>query len=257
MKLVLILFLIALVSEKTSARSQGRIISGKEARTGQFPWQVLVLKTEEVTCGASIISENWVLTAAHCVKGYKKVDLVFGVININDPAGVIMKVTESSYTIHSSYNDKTLENDVALIKLPQPLTFSDTIKAITLNKDPKTFIGETCTISGWGYMSDDDLIHSDNLLFAKVNIIPRIECEKSFEQLPEQTICAKGSNNSNESICNGDSGGALVIDNSGNPLQIGINSFVADEHCTDKLPSGYVQVSAYIDFIATTTKLNL
>jgi len=255
MKSFLILIVIALALNNASAKIQGRIISGKEARLGQFPWQVLIKKTEDVSCGGSIISENWVLTAAHCVKGYKKQDLIFGVVNINDP-GVTMQVTETSYIVHPSYNDKTLKDDVALIKLPQPLKFSDTIKAITLNKDPKTFIGQTGTISGWGYMSDDDLINSDNLLFAKVDVVTREECEEFFEEIPQETICAKGSNNSYESICNGDSGGALVIDNNGNPLQIGINSFVTDEECAEKHPAGFVKVSSYVDFIKKNTNIS-
>ncbi|XP_055374771.1 brachyurin-like [Condylostylus longicornis] len=246
-----ILFVITLVAN--CFKIEPRIISGKHATKGQLPWQVLIKKVGLVWCGGSIIADEWVLTAAHCTKGEKSLELVFGIIHVKEP-GISMK--SNQFTEHPQYNPSNLNYDISLIKLPQKLTFNNFIKPITLNKNPDQFTGQLCTISGWGYMSDEDLIHSDNLLYAKVNVITRDNCIEFYgeDYVTDDTICTLGSNLSDESICSGDSGGALVIDDGSNPIQIGINSFVADERCTEKIPAGYIRVSSFINFIESVIK---
>ena len=51
----------------------GRIVNGHDADQGQFPWQVAVFGAADggtSLCGGSLISATWVVTAAHCVRGY-------------------------------------------------------------------------------------------------------------------------------------------------------------------------------------------
>ncbi|XP_017050871.1 brachyurin [Drosophila ficusphila] len=246
-------------NEVSSMFIKGRIISGSQAKSGQFPWQVILKRDEwdDLLCGASIINENWVLTAAHCTYGYSSIFLMFGSVDLNDENALNM--TSTNIFVHPNYNDN-LNNDVSLIRLPEPLTFSSTIQAIQLvteSQKSNNFVGTVATVAGFGLMDDEYLDYSQNLLYAQVQIINNGVCEPIFgtNVVLDSTMCAKGYEGSNMSICSGDSGGPLITYNSstGQWQQIGINSFVAEDQCTASYPSGYVRLTSFLNFISDTT----
>ncbi|EDV35303.2 uncharacterized protein Dana_GF11464 [Drosophila ananassae] len=156
----------------------GRIISGKQATTGQFPWQVILKRDEwdDLLCGGSIISDTWVLTAAHCGYGFDSLFLIFGSVELNNENALNM--TSSSIFVHPNYNDK-MNNDVALIQLPQALTFSNTISPISLVSSSQAwnnFVGSVATVAGYGLMDDEYLEYSDVLQYAQVTVIGNENC---------------------------------------------------------------------------------
>ncbi|XP_061400962.1 brachyurin [Musca vetustissima] len=242
-------------------RGASRIVSGYQADPGQFPWQVIIKQDEfdDLLCGGSIISDSWVLTAGHCCYGHESLLLVFGTIDLYNDTALNMTATE--FTIHPQYNPTNYNNDVCLIELPQPLTFSRYIAPITLM--PQAMVSENLTgtvaaISGFGLQNDEYMDASDVLLWAQVQIINNSECSGVYEPglVIESTLCAKGFDIANMSICNGDSGGALVTRNPDyNYVQIGINSFVPMDQCTEGLPSAYARLSYFLPFIYKVTGL--
>jgi len=242
---------------------QGRIISGKQAASGQFPWQVILKRDEwdDLLCGGSIISDSWVLTAGHCAYGRDSLYLVFGTIELNDDSALSM--TSTQLIVHPDYNDK-MNNDVALVKLPQPLIFSSKVQPIQLvssSQAANNYVGTQATIAGFGLMDDQYLDYSQVLLYAQVQIIANNKCETIFGSnvVLSSTMCAEGNAGTNMSTCSGDSGGPMIVYNSssGRWIQIGINSFVAEDRCTSGLPSGYVRLTSFLDYIATQTGLTL
>uniref|UniRef100_A0A1L8EF86 Putative trypsin-like serine protease n=1 Tax=Haematobia irritans TaxID=7368 RepID=A0A1L8EF86_HAEIR len=224
-----------------SVQLEGRIVSGYKADVGQFPWQVIIKQDEfdDLLCGGSIISDNWVLTAAHCCYGFDSLLLRFGTIDLYDDNALNMTATE--IYIHPGYNDSNYNNDVCLIQLPESLTF-----------------GTVATIAGFGIMNDEYMDPSADLLWAQVQIISNEECSDVFEPglVIDSTMCGKGYGVANMSICNGDSGGPLITkDPDHNWIQIGINSFVALDQCTEGLPSAFARLTSYLPYIQNVTGL--
>ncbi|KAM7348606.1 brachyurin [Cochliomyia hominivorax] len=263
LKLGICLLLSSLCTTHVQTKAiESRIISGTAAVPGQLPWQVILKKDEIDTllCGGSIISDSWVLTAAHCTYGLPSILLVFGTIELNNNSN---NMTSSQIYIHPQYNPSNLHNDVSLIKLPTPLTFSNTIQPITLvssSQASNNFIGTRCIVSGFGLTDDEYLDYSEVLLWAQVQIINNSFCTSVFDPavVQDSNLCAKGDGNTNMSICSGDSGGALVMQTtSGSYVQIGINSFVAEDMCTESYPSGYVRLTSFLTYISSVTGMSL
>ena len=165
--------------------------------------------------------------------------------------------------IHPNYNPTTLNNDVSVILLPSPLTFDSNIQPIALvpsSQANNNFLGTVGIIAGFGLTDDEYLDYSKVLLYAQMTIINNAQCVSVFgaNVVIDSTLCAEPFEGTNQSICSGDSGGPLLArDASGNLMQIGINSFVAKDMCTEGYPAGFARLSSFLDFITSTTNLSL
>ncbi|ALC49841.1 CG8952 [Drosophila busckii] len=248
---------------ENSLSIQGRIINGRQAAVGQFPWQVILKRDEwdDLLCGGSIISDSWVLTAGHCAAGHSSLFIMFGSVELNNENALNMTSTE--LYVHSNYNDK-MNNDVALAKLPQSLVFTSNMHPIQLvssREASNSFVGTTAIVAGFGLIDDEYLDYSQQLLYAQVQIISNDKCLSMFGSsvVLASTMCAEGYAGSNMSTCSGDSGGPLIAydNNSGRWVQIGINSFVAQDQCTSGYPSGYVRLTSFLGYISQVTGLTL
>jgi secreted trypsin-like serine protease len=97
-------------------------VGGAAATRGQFPWQVAIHIDSAYLCGGSLILNDWVLTAAHCTYQRTSFSVRIGTIDWwSTPADGAVMVTTTKY-VHSGYNTANLNNDVSLLKLPQPVT---------------------------------------------------------------------------------------------------------------------------------------
>lgn len=236
--------------------SSSRIVNGWPAKLGQFPYQVRsrTKKGEHSysVCGGSILSETVVLTAAHCTIGHDSFDLGFGSIDFSDPA---VSMTATKKIVHEKYNPSTLNNDIALLVLPEKLTFTDNISPVQLpsySQKDTSFEGEKATVSGHGKTGDKESV-STKLMYVYTKVIANDECRKHFGRrlVKEFTLCVVGWDNPNQSTCQGDSGGPLVVydDDLDESIQVGVVSFVAKKGCEAQIPTGFVRVSHYLDWI--------
>lgn len=89
-----------------------RIIGGDRAEAGQFPWQVSVLIDDMYFCGGSLISENWVLTAGHCVEDGSEWVIRAGSLR---PQSGGQSTSSSNGVLHQDYNPYSLENDIGVV----------------------------------------------------------------------------------------------------------------------------------------------
>lgn len=131
---------------------EGRIVGGKNASEGQFPYQVSIRNERNFHfCGGFILSEYWVGTAAHCSVGQKpeNVFIFYGILGRTEagPSSVAEKVI-----YNSKYDSSMIQNDVALIKTKSKIVFSDLVQPIKLGTT-EVEEGVEVVASGWGQTS--------------------------------------------------------------------------------------------------------
>merc|ERR1712020_573372 len=192
------------------AIKEGRIVGGVEATEHAWPWQVALFIDDAWFCGGSIISENYVLTAAHCADGASYFDIMAGAHNVraaSEPNRV--EVTSFNGWTHPQWDDSTLANDIALIELPSPMSFNDYIKPSCLptagdTADPK----ETVTCKGWGKPSDSAGGISPVLRCVDdIPVMSNAECNAVYGIVGDGIVCIDTTGG--RGTCNGDSGGPL------------------------------------------------
>ncbi|XP_075892493.1 transmembrane protease serine 5 [Nelusetta ayraudi] len=196
-----------------------RIIGGVEAALGRWPWQVSLYYSNRHTCGGSIITSQWVVTAAHCVHNYRLPQVSSWVVY----AGIVTRSSAkmAQHTGHAvekiiynvDYNHRSHDGDIALMKLRTPLNFSDTIRPVCLPQYNHDLPGGTqCWISGWGYTQPEGVHSPDTLKEAPVPIISTKRCNSTCMyngEITSRMLCA-GYTEGKVDACQGDSGGPLV-----------------------------------------------
>uniref|UniRef100_A0A182IN32 Peptidase S1 domain-containing protein n=1 Tax=Anopheles atroparvus TaxID=41427 RepID=A0A182IN32_ANOAO len=248
----------SIVPVREAQQYSSRIVNGFPAAPGQFPYQAFLSGQTaggNLACGGSLISDTWVLTAAHCQVNVIQFTVRVGTNNINE--GTVR--TSDLIIIHPAYNPGNLNNDIGLIRLSQPVPLGGNIQAVSLPEAnlAETFLNREATVSGFGRTSDSIPTISTTLNFVNLNIISNIECMGVYgaATIIDSTICARGRDAPNQGTCNGDSGGPLTITENGQSVQIGVVSFVAAVGCEAGLPSGYVRTTHFRNWIRDQTQI--
>ncbi|XP_046141441.1 transmembrane protease serine 9-like [Osmia bicornis bicornis] len=225
-----------------------RIIGGENTTIDKYPYQVSVQVGGKHACGGSIISENFVLTAAHCVYNELFQDVTIRVKSTYSEKGGEL-IGGVKFMWPPPFNKNTLDYDIALLKLPKPIT---NVKPIKL-ADASTVVpdGSKAMVTGWGRLVPGGGM-SSTLQVATVPTINWAECKKKYANLKpgvtERMMCAS-SLNGDMNVCQGDSGGPLVF----NGVQIGIVSW--GDGCTNRGNYGvYTRVSSLNNWIQKTMK---
>lgn len=151
--------------EKCSLDINGRIVNGIKADTNQFPWFATIrshtVNGLQSVCGGSIISPIFILTAAHCTHGFVSYTVGFGSNTLNAP---VITMHSKIVIQHLDYNPDNLNNDIAMIQLPSPLTFSSQIQAIRMPKisetGPDHFLYTKAQVCGFGRTEDGGMLHT-------------------------------------------------------------------------------------------------
>ncbi|NXM37342.1 TRY2 protein, partial [Oxyruncus cristatus] len=123
-----------------------KIVGGYTCAEHSVPYQVS-LNSGYHFCGGSLISSQWVLSAAHCYKSRIQVQL--GKHNLAQTESTEELINSAKVIRHSGYSAYTLDNDIMLIKLATPAQLSKSIQTVALPTS-SVAAGTTCLISGWG-----------------------------------------------------------------------------------------------------------
>ena len=192
-----------------------------------------------------------VLTAGHCTHNFKSFEIGFGSNVFHAP---LIRQNVVARIEHPEYNPDNLNNDIALIPLLTPLSFSPSIQPIklpALSQENSIFMNNRVVASGFGKTSDTSSV-SSILKWVNLRIIHNDDCASVFgsKVVVPTIICARGWDTSDQNICQGDSGGPAAWNNHGDWIQLGIVSFVSSKGCAHGHPSGFTRVTSYLKWIS-------
>ncbi|XP_047526412.1 chymotrypsin-2-like [Pieris napi] len=235
-----------------------RIVGGKDATPGMANYQVSIRihrgKQEWHNCGGSILNEEYVLTAAHCVyrKRPDEMFIVAGSHQLNK-GGDRYKIKK--LILHEKYSKPDIKNDIAIVQIEGKFKFSDKVQPIELLKEMAP-IGKKCLLTGWGYISYKRRKGTvpNNLQMLEFETISNEDCTKQLKKsvyaklvpVDAGQLCVKRPKD--KGACKGDSGGPLVIqDYKNKTVQIGVVSW--GYPCTANFPDVYASVHGFYDWI--------
>ncbi|XP_075927867.1 trypsin-like [Petromyzon marinus] len=218
---------------------EDHIVGGSECAAHSQPWQVSI-NIGYHFCGGSLISSEWVMSAAHCYKTQH---------NIFESEGTEQRIQASKGIRHPQFNLSTFDNDIMLIKLSSPATLNQYAQAIPL---PSSCVGTgvMCTISGWG-QTKTSLGKSAVLMCVQAPVLSDTSCRNSYPgDITNNMICL-GYLEGGKDACKHDSGGPVVCNGQ---LQ-GIVSW--GRGCAlPNSPGVYTKVCNYNSWIASTMAAN-
>jgi V8-like Glu-specific endopeptidase len=222
-------------------------VNGNRANTGEFPWSGLLIGGG-VLCSCSLIRNDRVLTAGHCVASGQPGIVYFGSAHRGDSNEVQGSYNE--IVLHPKYisSERHAGYDVAVVKLNAPFELNARIQPISLPANNNNdYQGEIATATGFGGLGNGQL--PDYLMKAKMSVMSRKDCNNNFSAPDdEKLVCTL----SYASFCGGDSGSGLTIQDNGEWTVIGVASvklITENGGCDPKTPNGYVRVSEHLDFI--------
>lgn len=222
----------------------GRIVGGNIIGISKTPYQVSLQLTDQHFCGGSLISDEWVATAAHCF-----FSMYYGaVIKVRVGSSYVNQggqLIDAKYIIkHEQFDEATLNYDIALVKLYNKVKLSDSVQIIPLATKPDAQ-GVRAYVSGWGFTSENNGTIPNVLHGVEVAMITKESCRRQYlgEHQLDSNVCAFSLG---KDSCQGDSGGPMVS----NGKLTGIVSW--GEGCGASKPGVYTDVSIFRDWIKKT-----
>ncbi|GAB0087376.1 serine protease snake-like [Sergentomyia squamirostris] len=239
------------------------ILGGIGTYRGEYPFMAAIGREEsdglKFFCGGSLISERYILTAAHCFTRTTPSIIRLGEHNLESDKDndAVKDYGIEQVIIHPQYRSQTVYNDIALVRLNRTVTFSKFIKPVCLNNKEESD-GLGLSAIGWGHTQFGG---EPSAILQKValEIFTNENCAKHFpttrripDGLRKTQICA-GSTTQSKDTCQGDSGGPLAFISYDSEHETDIHYLTGITStgiaCGAKLPAIYTRVYSYLPWI--------
>ncbi|XP_050717404.1 trypsin II-P29-like [Eriocheir sinensis] len=242
-------------------KGDSRVVGGYVTVLHEWPWQVALRKISDdfIFCGGSLVSPEWVVTAAHCMQYILKTDMYVTVgdyereISTNNRLRVAVGV--ETVVSHPQYDTLTVDNDIALLRLSKALEYTLAVAPICLpcGMSETNFQKGTGTVTGWGTTASNGNV-SQVLLEAQLPLLTTKECRIYHgNSVTTNMLCTY---QEGKDACQGDSGGPLAWKDAANLHYLaGVVSW--GYGCADaNSPGVYTKVTKYLDWIQKETSIN-
>lgn len=277
MRFVLLILFIQQISATISFECDVRkltindaIVHGQPTSHGDWPWHVAIYHrgylTYNYTCGGTLISKNFVLTANHCIRGEngyvlskRKIFVRLGLHNLENLNPQTFQ-QHNVYQIHEYNVSNNRKNDIAILELATQATFNDYVQPACLNL-VEDLTGQFGTAVGWGADETDKI--SPDLKSQRMPVVSTIQCiennDGAFRQILDRSIFCAGYTNGT-TVCNGDSGGGIHFERNGVWYVGGIVSFTARRdarnRCHLESYAGFTDVQYFLPWVRSVTGLD-
>lgn len=240
-----------------------RIFGGTDAVANSWPWMIIFYQVTKCSspsaassacytvCGGTIISNNYILTAAHCIDT-TNVDSITIIAGMHQQSSTTESNTRqvrsvSNIYIHPNYDTVNYFNDIALIRVNISFAYTTYVQPACLPVTDPTADDEVI-IAGWGTNRLDGEV-SDILKQAYTTVIG--DCSSYWTQIQESSQICVANLDSGDSACHGDSGGPLLYLNNNQYVVAGVASYgyTCNTAGTNNLPNVYTRVSNYKTWI--------
>ena len=183
-----------------------------------WPWQAAIENDGKVVCGGSLIGDQWIITAAHCIlmsntkRRHKKLKVYLGtnkLLQLNSPAVQKIAVVEVHY--HRRFNWKDYDSDIAVLKLKRKANITSQVHSVCLpkNKRRKGLMKEGMmgVMVGWGSKKKPNYLRQ-----LPLPVVDLTTCKQSYARwtVTENMLCA-GYKYESHDACNRDSGGGFLF----------------------------------------------
>ncbi|XP_008307873.1 transmembrane protease serine 4a isoform X2 [Cynoglossus semilaevis] len=236
---------------------QDRIVGGTDALIEDWPWQVSLQQGGQHTCGGTLVSPRWVVTAAHCFTGSNRELSRWKVVTGRTYMGTLGGTSVDRIIMHGNYDSARNDYDIALMRLSSPVTIGETRRPVCL--PPKAFgvaAGASLTVTGWGYLEENGNV-SPSLQKANIPLIDHSVCSGPTiygSSITPRMMCA-GFMSGGIDACQGDSGGPLVHYTASKWHLMGVVSWGVG--CAqERRPGVYCNVEEMLDWIHTVVEKN-
>ncbi|XP_074850081.1 transmembrane protease serine 11C-like [Carettochelys insculpta] len=244
-------------NKSKSVRTSNRVVGGvSSAEPGDWPWQASLQQNNVHRCGATLVSNTWLVSAAHCFAQSSNPhvwSVTFGTV-LYPPR---IKRYVQAIIMHEKYQYPANNYDIAVVKLSERVEFTNIVHHVCLPDSTQTFpYNSDAVVTGWGAL-DDGRPGPNVLREATVKLIDPDTCNRKevYNGIITPGMLCAGYLEGGIDACQGDSGGPLVTpDSRGMWYLVGIVSW-GHECAKPNKPGVYTRVTYYRDWITSKTGL--